>query len=67
MPIVVRILQAANGGSCSADLFRELTLRESGFCTQFVNLARDLGVEDLFFVCFDALRIVPDITVVRIL
>jgi hypothetical protein len=66
MPVVVRILQPANDGSGRTDLLRQFTLREAGFSAQFVDLARDLGVENLFFVFFDALRIMPNITVVRV-
>ena len=65
MSFIVRIFEPADGGFGCADPFRELLLREAGFCPELKNLAGNLRVDDILFVFLFALEIARDIAVVK--
>ena len=67
MPFVVGVLKAADYRCCGPEFFRELALAQPRFGTQIINLARDIGIDDLLFVLLNEFRVVPDITVIRVL
>lgn len=65
VPLVIGVLQPADGGFGGAHPVGQLLLRKASFGPKLVNLPRDLGVDDLLFVFTFALGVARDVAVVK--
>ena len=65
MPFVVCVLKPADGGFRGADTVGKLLLGQPVFGPKLVNLAGNLGVDDLLLVFLLALRIARNVAVVQ--